>query len=211
MKPLALTLAATLLSASAVSAAGIETVDSNGDRFASFSEIAAVYPTMTRSDFRVLDTNDDRRVSAVEFSASGAQAVLNKHVTRATVAGVGSLDLNGDGFASRAELSSAYPGFNSFDFDDLDENNDGRISRTEIYSPDAQAVISRYEAGSQILVSLDSVDTNRSGFAELAELQAEYPNLSRIDFQRFDANDDNRISWDELYELNTITVLGKNR
>ena len=210
MKTLALAIATTALTATVASAAGIGAIDQNGDRFASKAEIAAVYPTLSANDFRDLDLNRDNRISAVEITAPGASAILNKHVAGVSVRGVADIDTNGDGFASPAELAAAYLGFGANDFDDIDSNNDGRISSVELYAPVAQDVVSRYDAGSSILVSLDAVDTDGSGFASLNELAAQYPNLSAIDFQRLDANDDNRISFSELYQLEAIEVLGKN-
>lgn len=210
MKTLALAIATTALTATVASAAGIGAVDQNGDRFASKAEIAAVYPTLSATDFRDLDQNRDNRISASEFTAPGAAAILNKHVAGVSVRGVAQIDTNGDGFASPAELAAAYPGFGPNDFDDIDANDDGRIGAVELYAPVAQEVVSRYEAGSSILVSLDVVDTDGSGFASLNELVAKYPSLSANDFQRLDANNDNRISFGELYDLDAIEVLGKN-
>lgn len=210
MKTLALAIATTALTATVASAAGIGAVDQNGDRFASKAEIAAAYPTLSANDFRDLDQNRDNRISASEFTAPGAAAILNKHVAGVSVRGVAQIDTNGDGFASPAELAAAYPGFGPNDFDDIDANDDGRIGAVELYAPVAQEVVSRYEAGSSILVSLDVVDTDGSGFASLNELVAKYPSLSANDFQRLDANNDNRISFGELYDLDAIEVLGKN-
>ena len=210
MKTLALAIATTALTATVASAAGIGAIDQNGDRFASKAEIAAVYPTLSANDFRDLDQNRDNRISAVEITAPGASAILNKHVAGVSVRGVADIDANGDGFASFGELAAAYPGFGANDFDDIDANNDGRVNFVELYAPVAQDVVSRYDAGSSILVSLDAVDTDGSGFASLNELVAKYPSLSAVDFQRLDANDDNRISFSELYQLEAIEVLGKN-
>lgn len=210
MKTLALAIATTALTATVASAAGIGAVDQNGDRFATKAELAAVYPTITTSDFRDLDLNRDNRISASEITAPGAEAILNKHVAAPSVMDVRDIDTNGDGFASQSELAAAYPGFRASDFDDVDANDDGRVSAVELYAADAQSVVSRYEQGSSILVSLDSVDTDGSGFASYGELAVAYPNLSFVDFNRFDANDDKRISFDELYSLDAIEVLGKN-
>ena len=83
MKTLALALAATALTAtSALAAGGVASLDTNNDNFASFTEVAAVYPTITKSDFRDLDSNDDRRLSNVELTAAGAQSILGKHSDR---------------------------------------------------------------------------------------------------------------------------------
>lgn len=53
--------------------------DTDGNRFIDISEFQAVMPGISGSDFRVMDTNDDNRVSANELMASDAQCVLGAH------------------------------------------------------------------------------------------------------------------------------------
>ena len=206
MKTLALAIATTALTATIASAAsGIANFDANGDRFASFDEVVAVNPTIDRNDFRGLDVNRDNRLSASEVQAAGAQAVLK----RGTASTGGAATVKG--FASYAELAAAYPGLSMTDFNQIDENNDNRVSSVEILDIDAQERLGRYENGDQILVSLSSVDVDGSGFASLSELQVAYPGLTSTDLNFFDTNDDNRISFTEFYALDAIEVLGKNK
>ena len=206
MKTLALAIATTALTATVAAAAtGISSFDANGDRFASFDEVVAVNATLDKNDFRGIDTNRDNRLSSAEVLAPGAQAVLK----RGTASTGSAATVNG--FASFSELAAAYPGLSKVDFDQIDENNDNRVSSVEILDDDAQVRLGRYEQGSQILVSLDSIDVDGSGFASLDELQAVYPNLSSNDLIFFDANDDNRISFTEFYSLDAVTTLGKNK
>ena len=206
MKTLALALATTALTASVAAAAtGISSFDANGDRFASFDEVVAVNATIDRNDFRGIDTNRDTRLSSAEVLAPGAQAVL-KRGTAATGSAA-----TVDGFASYNELAAAYPGLSQVDFDLIAANNDNRVSSVEVLDAEAQARLGRYENGGQILVSLDSVDVDGSGFATLSELQAVYPGLSSNDLIFFDANDDNRISFTEFYSLDAVQTLGKNK
>ena len=55
MKTLVMALATTALTATAAAAAGIGSVDQNGDNFASKAELTAVYPTLSSADFRDID------------------------------------------------------------------------------------------------------------------------------------------------------------
>ncbi len=212
MKTLVMALATTALTASAAAAAGIGAVDQNGDNFASKAELTAVYPTLSATDFRDIDTNDDRRISNTEITAPGVQAILARHVAvEGGVQDLASLDADGSGFVSMSELSAAYPGFRATDFTDIDVNDDNRVSASELYAAEAQVIVSRYDAGgSNVLVALNEIDTDGSGFASLNELSATYQNLSVVDFNQIDANNDNRISFDELYAGDAQTVLGKN-
>ncbi|MXQ06957.1 hypothetical protein GQ651_03765 [Alphaproteobacteria bacterium GH1-50] len=212
MKTFALALATTALTATAAAAAGIGSVDTNGDNFASRAELTAAYPTLTASDFNAIDLNDDRRISNVEITAPAAQVVLGRSVAvEGGVQGLAALDTDGSGFVSEAELVAAYPGLTASDFSDIDANDDNRISALELYGAEAQVIVSRYDAGgSNVLVSLSDVDTDGSGFASLGELAATYRNLSAIDFNEIDTNNDNRVSFDELYDADALVVLGKN-
>ena len=78
MKTLALALVTTAIAATAASAMSVGSFDTNGDRFVSFEEVTAVNPRVSRSEFRDLDVNRDRRLSSVELNAPGAEAILDR-------------------------------------------------------------------------------------------------------------------------------------
>lgn len=211
MKTLALALATTAFAATAASAMTVEAFDQNGDRFASFAEVTAVNPKVSRSQFRDLDVNRDRRLSAVEIQAPGAETILERGMnTAGTVLSVA--DISGGSFVSENQLAAAYPGLKSHEFDIIDANNDGRVSSVEIYASAAQDILNEHETGAGgILVSLDAVDTDGSGFASLAEIQAVYPGTTANDLRLFDVNRDGRIAFNEFYAPEAIETLGKNK
>ncbi|MEM7752418.1 MAG: hypothetical protein AAF230_03335 [Pseudomonadota bacterium] len=210
MKTLALAIATTALTAAAASAMSVSSYDANGDRFVSFQEVTAVNPTVNRNDFRELDVNRDNRLSSVELNAAGAEAILDRGTNPSgTVLSVA--DISGGAFVSEGQLVAAYPGLKAHEFDIIDGNNDGRVSSTEIYAADAQDILNQHESGNGILVSLDSVDTDGSGFATLAELQQVYPGTSANDLRLFDVNRDGRIAFNEFYSSDAIETLGKNK
>ncbi len=210
MKTLALALATTALAATAASAMSVGAFDQNGDRFVSYAEVTAVNPLVGRQDFRDLDVNRDNRLSSVELNAPGAEAILDRGTNASgTVRSVA--DISGGSFVSEAQLTAAYPGLKSHEFDIIDTNNDGRVSSTEIYASAAQDILNQHESGNGILVSLDAVDTDGSGFASLAELQRVYPGTSANDLRVFDTNRDGRIAFNEFYSPDAIETLGKNK
>lgn len=213
MKTLVLALATTALTASAALAAGISTADTNGDRFISKAEVAAQYPTLDANDFRNVDTNRDGRWSSKEYNTGLAREVIALHVASpGGVQDLATLDVDGSGFVSEAELKAAYVGLTSVDFDLIDLNNDNRVSAVELYDAENQVRISRHdETAGSVLVALDVLDTDNSGFASISELSAQYANLSEVDFDLIDQNNDNRISFNELYDIETVEILGKNR
>lgn len=210
MKLLTFTAAATILTTASASAISIQTFDTNGDHFASRSEVAAVNPRVSRSDFRDLDINRDGRLSQVELEAPGAEAVLNRGLN-ASGSVLSVMDISGGSFVSRSELSAAYPGLHPEEFDIIDTNNDQRVSSVELYAPAAQGILNLYEGFENTLVSMDRVDSDGSGFASLAELQAVYGHLTSNDLLDIDVNRDGRISFTEFYAPNASGVLGENR
>lgn len=210
MKTLALALAATALTATAASAMSVSSFDQNGDRFVSFSEVTAVNPLVNRSEFRDLDVNRDNRLSAVELNAPGAEAILDRGTqSNGTVRSVA--DISGGAFVSEGQLTAAYPGLKASEFDLIDANNDNRVSSVEIYAPAAQDILNQHEGGQGILVSLDAVDTDGSGFASLSEIQAVYPGTTANDLRLFDVNRDGRIAFNEFYAPEAVETLGKNK
>ncbi len=210
MKTLALALATTAIAATAASAMSVGSYDQNGDRFVSFEEVTAVNPLVSRNEFRDLDVNRDRRLSSVELNAPGAEAILDRGTqSNGTVRSVA--DISGGAFVSEGQLTAAYPGLKAHEFDIIDANNDNRVSSVEIYASAAQDILSQHESGNGILVSLDSIDTDGSGFASLAELQSVYPGTSANDLRVFDVNRDGRIAFNEFYAPLAVETLGKNK
>jgi Ca2+-binding EF-hand superfamily protein len=210
MKTLALALATTAIAATGASAMSVESFDRNGDRFASFAEVSAANPLVNREQFRELDVNRDGRLSAVEIDAPGAEAILSRG-ERATGTVRSVADISGGSFATWGQLSAAYPGLKASEFRIIDANKDNRVSSNELYDASAQAILGQYETGSSVLVSLDAVDTDGSGFASLGELQSVYTNLDANDLRQIDVNRDGRISFNELYAPGTTEILGRNK
>lgn len=211
MKTLALALATTAIAATAASAMSVHSFDANGDRFATYSEVTAVNPTVTRDQFRTLDVNRDNRLSAAEIDASGAEATLNRGAR--DIGSVPSItEISGGRFASFSQLEAAYPGLTRDHFREIDANRDNRVSSTELYGSDAQAILKTHQTGGGgVVVSLDAVDTDGSGFASLAELQRVYSNLDANDLREIDVNRDGRVSFAELYAPGVSGVLGENK
>lgn len=120
-------------------------IDLNGDGFSEYEEITTVFTDLTEIDFREMDTNNDNRLSQFEIYDIDAQTTLNKYRSMEEVATVAKSDSNRDGFLDEGELMNAYPGLSAEEFLIIDENGDNRVSFNEIYTNDAQNILSRYE------------------------------------------------------------------
>lgn len=123
---------------------GLSEIDRNGDRFATFEELSAVYPGLLDSEFRRIDANRDRRVSAGELYAPLAQTLVTRYEMggRMIITAM-QADTNDDFFISFEELVQSYPGLTHVDFQMIDANGDNRIAAIEYYSPESQAILDR--------------------------------------------------------------------
>ncbi len=123
---------------------GLSDIDTNGDRFASEGELGAVYKGVTSNEFRLIDLNNDNRVSASELYAPLAQAMLNRYeMSGRDLVTIMQVDVDDDAFASLAELQAFYPGLTRSEFEIIDINGDNRLGSTEYYTPEAQEVFDK--------------------------------------------------------------------
>ena len=209
MKRLMTATAIAALTASAAAAAvELETLDLNGDSFASVEEVQAWFPEMQFESFNDIDVNDDNRLDFEELQTAEAQAILGQYEMRpieeATARIV--LDDDGDGFIMLDDYRRAYPQFTDLSFDEIDTNDDNRVSYVEHYDLNAQTEIARYETGT--IMDIADIDTSGDSFADFSEMTAAYPGLPMEGFEEIDVNDDNRISSEELYTREAQELIG---
>ncbi|MGI1663239.1 hypothetical protein ACRDNQ_13440 [Palleronia sp. KMU-117] len=123
---------------------GLAALDTDGNGFASFDELAVAYPNLSATDYRLIDTNRDNRVSFSELYTLDAQVALARGAaTPTTIADLAAIDADGDGFADFGELQAAFPGLSASDFRALDLNGDNRLGATELYTLDTGVVLGR--------------------------------------------------------------------
>ena len=138
-----------------------------------------------------------------------ALAGLMMTATAASAMEATDLDINGDGFATLSEVRTILPGFNAFDFRDVDTNDDNRLSANELQSAETRNVVARYENRMGIAHGLSDSDTNGDRFASHAELAAVYNGLTDAEFLSIDINRDQRLSAAELYAPRTQAVVSR--
>ena len=200
MKRLMTATAITALTATAAAAAvELSALDLNGDNFASVEEVKAWFPDMQMESFNDIDVNDDNRLDFEEVQTTEAQSVFGQYEMRPIEEASAKivLDADGDGFIMLDDYRRAYPQFTNLSFEEIDTNDDNSVSYQEHYELAAQTEIARYESGS--IMDIADIDTNGDAFADADEMMAAYPGLPAEAFEDIDANDDNRVSSDELY------------
>ena len=121
---------------------GLSDIDKNGDRFADRGELNAVYKGLLDDEFRDIDVNRDNRVNATELYRPLAQALLSRYeMSGRDLITIMAVDTDDDAFASFAELKSVYGNLSMVDFHLIDNNGDNRVSSTEYYTDEAQAIL----------------------------------------------------------------------
>ena len=203
--------AALMASAAAATAMEALDLDIDGDGFASQAEITQVLGQVSPADFNQIDANDDNRWSVRELNSAGTREVLARYeATMSIVHGISDIDTNGDRFASQSELAAVYEGLNAADFRQIDTNDDNRVNARELYSPMAQAIVTRYEMSPTMDLTIMQVDTDGDFFASKEELTASFPNLTDADFRRIDVNRDNRVNSREFYGSEAQVILDRS-
>jgi Ca2+-binding EF-hand superfamily protein len=120
--------------------------DRDGDGFADFDELSAVYSGLTQLSFDDIDLNDDNRVDTFEFYEPEAQTILARYeMNREEFVELDTLDADGDNFITFEELNAVYGDLPRESFDDMDGNDDQRLDFTEYYSLEAQNAIARHD------------------------------------------------------------------
>lgn len=196
-----------LTATAALASVAIEDVDLNGDRFVSMEEVKTIYPDLSVASFKDMDTNSDNRLSSEEINTAEAQTILDQFTPMDVSENRIVLDDDGDGFISLEDMRRGYPMFSALDFEDVDANDDNRVSYEEIYAPEAQDLIARYTA--MTVTDIAEIDTDGDSFANFDELVATYPGLPQTEFEEIDLNDDNRVSADELYKLEAQDIVSR--
>lgn len=118
-------------------------LDADGDGFISIEDMRRGYPTFSDLDFEAIDLNDDNRVSYEEIYMTEAQSIIGRYEV-GTVLDIAAIDTDGDDFADFDEMVVAFPGLDATGFEEIDSNDDNRISAVELYAPEAQVIVSRY-------------------------------------------------------------------
>lgn len=207
----ATTAIAALTAGAAFAATDINDLDMTGNGFASMEEVMMAYPTLPATEFEQIDANDDNRLSPEEVLATEAQDIFARYdmVPMDDRGPYIVLDNDGDGFIQYSDMLRAYPGFTAVDFESIDLNDDNRLEYAEYYETEAQDTIARYTATDTVR-DIAEIDTNNDDFADADEMMAAFPGLTAESFEEIDLNDDNRISFDELYAPEAQEIVSRS-
>jgi Ca2+-binding EF-hand superfamily protein len=168
---------------------GRHQVDANSDGIVTREE-ASSFPRLT-ADFDAVDANKDGQLDAAELNAHREK--MRSEMRANAEARWKAADTDGNGSLSRAEADASMPRL-AEDFDKLDANRDGAVSRDEMHGFRMQgAKHMRREAAERF----KAADQDGDGALDLAEAQTGMPGLAER-FSAVDANADGKVSAQEL-------------
>lgn len=122
---------------------------------------------------------------------------------------MGDVDVDGDNFASYAEIKNAMPGMDMRAFRDIDANNDNRLSSNELLASEAQAVLAQHQLLGAKERPLALLDADGDGFMSLADIRQVHPDFTVAGFEQIDTNNDQRLSYQEYYTTEAQTVFAQ--
>ncbi len=134
-------------------------------------------------------------IFSASFVASTANAAPESNKSDAMKAKMQKIDTDGDGKFSRAEIAQ-YKGL-AKNFDKIDTNNDGYLTKDEMKAQHAKSAESKLKA----------IDSNQDGRISRAEADAKTPMLAKH-FDKIDANKDGFI---DKAEMETVRLHRQRR
>jgi len=180
-------------------AAAFRELDSDGDGALSRAEVEAAIADLAFADFHDLDSDGDGLLSEEELTAAAtagdadlkeAAALIDEFFFEA--------DRNGDGFVSLEEARFGIPSLTFREFQDLDTDGDGLLSREEVAAA-ATAGNAELEAAAAMLAdNFRDGDGDGDGFLSRAEAETLVPDLTLQQFQALDSNGDGLLSEEEV-------------
>lgn len=117
------------------------------------------------------------------------------------------IDVTGDSLATFEEARNAIPALDMVAFDEIDTNNDNRISATELEATEAQNVLSQHRVLGPKDRPLVVLDEDGDGFMNYDDFVRVHPDFTENAFQEIDTNNDNRVSYSEYYTEETQALI----
>jgi Ca2+-binding EF-hand superfamily protein len=184
--------------------------DTNSDGKVSFDEIRARRPNLSQSAFDRMDTNGDGFLTGADRPEGGRAATRGNEgeseARRQMLDKLMQSDSNADGQVSYDEIAAAKPGFARADFDRLDRNSDGFVSRADApqqtRTPEDRPRPPRQSQGTRSMsdtqreefrARLQKADSNADGKVSFSEAQTAFPQMTQERFNLMDRNHDGAI------------------
>ena len=155
--------------------------DANKDGEVTYEEIVAIFPEFNEDTFNALDQNDDGVLTLDDLPAGPRPFEQLLEILKEA-------DVDHNGEVTFEEFQAVIPQLTEEQFDKLDRNGDGVISREDLPKPPPAHPYLR------LLHFLDEADADNNGEVTLAEIQVIIPTFTQYAFDFLDKNDDGVLS-----------------
>lgn len=129
------------LGTAAFAATDLSDLDADGDGVASMEEVMAMNPSITATEFEQVDVNRSNSWDSDEIYSAQAQGYLSRNEGTETQ-DFSSLDTDGDGAISFAEIQIMNPDIIQTEFDMIDVNDSGTWDADELNTIEAKGYLS---------------------------------------------------------------------
>lgn len=198
------------LSTAAYAAIDIKDLDANGDLSATFEEVTAKAPTLTKLEFDDIDSNDNNAWDANEMTGEAQGLLLRYMQGQSETQDAMTLDLDKDGMVSMAEVNAVAPSVTQTEFDEVDENDNSQWDSNE-FSGVAQGYLRR-DMASDISVGpfdITMLDTDGNNSASMDEIMVVNSKITASEFNEVDADGSNMWDREEIMSELAQGYLGR--
>lgn len=198
------------LSTAAYAAIDIKDLDANGDLSATFEEVTAKAPTLTKLEFDDIDSNDNNAWDANEMTGEAQGLLLRYMQGQSETQDAMTLDLDKDGMVSMAEVNAVAPSVTQTEFDEVDENDNSQWDSNE-FSGVAQGYLRR-DMASDISVGpfdITMLDTDGNNSASMDEIMVVNSKITASEFNDVDADGSNMWDREEIMSELAQGYLGR--
>lgn len=198
------------LSTAAYAAIDIKDLDANGDLSATFEEVTAKAPTLTKLEFDDIDSNDNNAWDANEMTGEAQGLLLRYMQGQSETQDAMTLDLDKDGMVSMAEVNAVAPSVTQTEFDEVDENDNSQWDSNE-FSGVAQGYLRR-DMASDISVGpfdITMLDTDGNNSASMDEIMVVNAKITASEFNEVDADGSNMWDREEIMSELAQGYLGR--